>query len=129
MSALINIGLNFVLISRFGMMGAAWSTAVSFFAMAALSYFVSQKVYSIPYVFRRAITLLALAAVFYLASIMLPITSLVLAVLVKLALVLLFPVGLFLVGFFHQDEKSKAKELALGLLSRYRLRAAAVSGR
>lgn len=129
MSAAINIGLNFVLISRFGMMGAAWSTAFSFFAMAALSYMVSQKVYSIPYVFGRVAALLGLAAVFYLGSIMIPISSIVLAVLVKVVLVLLFPVGLFLVGFFNKDEKDKAKELAFGLLNRYRLRAAAASGR
>ena len=128
-SAAGNIGLNFLLIPRYGMMGAAWSTAASFLLMAALAYMVSQKAYAIPYTFSRVILLIVLAAALYLGSILIPVSSLALAILVKLLFLAAFPVVLYKAGFFHRREVEIAKEAASALAARYRLRMAAVSGR
>ncbi len=44
-AAVLNLGLNYVLISRFGMMGAAWATLISFAAIAGACYWASQRVF------------------------------------------------------------------------------------
>lgn len=124
-----NIGLNFLLIPRYGMLGAAWATACSFFLMAAFAYSVSQRTYRIPYVFSRTIMLILLAAGVYVGSTMIAVSSLLAAVALKLLFLLSFPLVLYLFGFFEKREVEKAKELAQGFLLRSRLRAAAVAGR
>ena len=43
MTALINIGFNFLLIPKLGMVGAAWATAISYFFLTASYLFTSQK--------------------------------------------------------------------------------------
>jgi O-antigen/teichoic acid export membrane protein len=47
--ALLNIGLNFMLIPRFGMMGAAVATLAAYFAAFLLLYAFAQKYYPIDY--------------------------------------------------------------------------------
>ena len=47
--ALLNIGLNFMLIPRFGMMGAAVATLAAYFAAFLLMYMFAQKYYPIDY--------------------------------------------------------------------------------
>jgi O-antigen/teichoic acid export membrane protein len=128
-SAGANIGLNFLLIPRYGIMGAAWATAASFFLMAALAYMVSRKAYAIPYTFSRVTMLIALAAVLYLGSNLITISSLVLETMFKLLFVAAFPVLLYKAGFFQRREVEMAREAAHALAARYRLRAAAASGR
>ena len=48
-SALINLGLNLVLIQLFGSMGAALSTLVAYIALATITYFANQRIYPIPF--------------------------------------------------------------------------------
>jgi O-antigen/teichoic acid export membrane protein len=52
-AAVVNIGLNFLLIPAFGKMGAAFSTMIAFAFMAFISYAISQKLFSIQYEFGR----------------------------------------------------------------------------
>ncbi|HSD64490.1 MAG TPA: oligosaccharide flippase family protein, partial [Ignavibacteriaceae bacterium] len=49
LGALINIGVNFMLIPPMGMMGAALATLAAYFAMAISLYIVTQKFYKIEY--------------------------------------------------------------------------------
>lgn len=63
-----NIGLNFVLIPRFGMMGAAWATVVGYFVMAALGGIVSHRLYPIPFEGRRLGTIVLAASTAYALS-------------------------------------------------------------
>jgi O-antigen/teichoic acid export membrane protein len=44
----LNLVLNYVMISAYGMMGAAWATVLSFLAIAVVSYIYSQRVYRLP---------------------------------------------------------------------------------
>ena len=48
-SALINLGLNLVLIRLFGSMGAAFSTLIAYIALAAITYFANQRIYPVPF--------------------------------------------------------------------------------
>ena len=44
-----NVGLNFVLIPRFGILGAAWANAAAYAVQAAVAYRFSQRFYPIAY--------------------------------------------------------------------------------
>ena len=47
--ALVNIGLNFVLIPRFGIMGSAVATLAGYVTMALITFPVTQKLFKVPY--------------------------------------------------------------------------------
>jgi len=51
--AFLNVGLNLWFIPRFGVIGAAYSTAVSYTAMVAVMYVISSRVFKVVYEFRR----------------------------------------------------------------------------
>jgi len=53
-SAALNVGLNLLLIPRWGMAGAAWATLVAYGAMAGAIFFRSRRLYPVPYDFLRA---------------------------------------------------------------------------
>jgi O-antigen/teichoic acid export membrane protein len=69
--AAITLTLNWLLIPKFGYMGAAWATLICYFSMATISYFLGQKHYPVPYPMRKIISYLALAMSVYLVSEML----------------------------------------------------------
>lgn len=48
-SALLNIFLNFILIPRIGIMGAAYATLISFLSVFLFSYLLAKKTFFIPY--------------------------------------------------------------------------------
>ncbi len=68
LAASTNIAANFLLIPRFGMLGAAWATVLSYAAMAAAGYAFSQRLWPVPWEWRGLISYSALAALLYLAS-------------------------------------------------------------
>lgn len=53
LAAALNIGLDFILVPRLGMAGAAGATVVSFLTLAVLQMRISQRFYAVPYRFRR----------------------------------------------------------------------------
>lgn len=48
-AALLNVGLNFVLIPHYGSIGAALSTLIAYAVLALLAYIVNQRIYPIPF--------------------------------------------------------------------------------
>ena len=60
-AAALNIALNFALIPRYGMMGAAVSTAAAYVALFLGMTINSQQVYPVPYQWRRVLTLSSVA--------------------------------------------------------------------
>jgi O-antigen/teichoic acid export membrane protein len=60
-AALLNVGLNFALIPPYGMMGAAISTIAAYVAMFLGMMFNAQRVWPVPYQWRRVVTLSAVA--------------------------------------------------------------------
>jgi len=49
LAALINVGLNFMLIPFYGSMGAALSTLIAYLVLALIAYIVNQRFYPIPF--------------------------------------------------------------------------------
>lgn len=63
--ALLNIGLNLVLIPRFGIQGAAASTFASYGVMATAMYVASQKFYYVTYEWKKILAIAISAAALY----------------------------------------------------------------
>lgn len=57
-AAIINILLNFVLVPKMGMIGSAQAKFISYLALAVMTFFVSQRIYSIRYDFQSNIIIL-----------------------------------------------------------------------
>lgn len=64
-AAVLNLGLNYVLILHYGMLGAAWATLLSFFAIAAGSYWFSQRICPLPLAAGRVAKGMAVAVGLY----------------------------------------------------------------
>lgn len=53
--ALVTIGLNLIFIPKYSYVASAWITLLAYFVMTALSYFLGQKNYPIPYHIKKNI--------------------------------------------------------------------------
>jgi O-antigen/teichoic acid export membrane protein len=99
-AAIVNVALNLILIPRYGMMGAAAATIAAYATMFAGMTWWAQRIYPVPYQWRRVATAvaagLALVAVGKLADGGLP---------VAVALSLAYPLLLFLAGFYLPAER------------------------
>ena len=115
-AAAINLAANYFLIMHFGMMGAAWATVLGFLAVAAGSYYYSQRVCPLHLPVYRMARALAVAGAVYLISRVLPASSLPIALLLKSALIATFPVLLWLGGCFSSDELDALRSLWTGAL-------------
>ena len=99
-AALVNIGLNLLLIPDYGMMGAAIATIAAYSTMFVGMTWWAQRIYPVPYQWRRVATAaavgLALVAVGKLTD-----ASLVIA----LPLALVYPIALLPLGFYLPAER------------------------
>jgi O-antigen/teichoic acid export membrane protein len=68
----LNLGLNLVLIPRFGLLGAAWANAAGYAVQTVLAYRFSQRFYPIAYDHRRIMGLLVITATAYLVAVLPP---------------------------------------------------------
>ena len=100
----LNIGLNFLLIPRFGMMGAAWATLACYAVMIVLALAISQRIYPIPYEYGRITKVILAAGILSAVGGIVPEASLLARIVMKAALLLLFPLILYLVDFFENYE-------------------------
>ena len=107
----LNLLLNFLLIPRWGMMGAAVATLVSYFVLAVLVYFVSQRLYAFRYEWNRLLKLSLFFLLCYGASFLIPPASIWVTIGIKLALLLIFPLALLGSRFFTPEELTRGKEL------------------
>lgn len=103
----INIALNLVLIPKLGTMGAAVSTLISQLLYFWAGYFISQKLYHIPFEWRKIIVMPILASILiYLGILFNPITLFV-RIPIKLFVIALFPILLYFGGFYEEIEKKR----------------------
>jgi O-antigen/teichoic acid export membrane protein len=99
----LNVGLNFVLIPSWGMIGAATATAAAYGLLAILYYRKAQQLYPTPYLLRRALTALLVGCPLMAVGVI-PIHPLGLAVAVKLATLGLFVVAVWWRKLIDEDE-------------------------
>jgi O-antigen/teichoic acid export membrane protein len=99
-AALVNVALNLALIPPYGMMGAAIATVAAYVTMAAGMAWWSQRVYPVPYQWRRVATAAAVALALVVAGKLLDL-GLALCVVAVLA----YPLALAPVGFYLPAER------------------------
>ncbi|MGB4780424.1 lipopolysaccharide biosynthesis protein [Candidatus Methylomirabilis sp.] len=100
----LNIALNFMLIPRFGMMGAAWATLVGYAVMIALTLAISQRVYYIPYEYGRIARVVLAACIIGAFGGIVSEAPVVARIGMKAILFMLFPLAMHFMGFFEDHE-------------------------
>jgi O-antigen/teichoic acid export membrane protein len=112
-AAICNVGLNFILIPRHGMMGAAWANAAAYALQAALAFRFSQRFYPVRYEYGRLLRVTAAGAAAFLAGVSVPDMPAAAGIVLRpLTVTVVFGGLLWLSGFFNVAE--------LGMLARLR---------
>jgi O-antigen/teichoic acid export membrane protein len=105
-TAAINVGLNYIFIPNFGIMGPGYAMVISYAVLVMLTYATSQKLFKVYYEYKR---------IFLLFVIMLSVGFGIYYIqphfLIKLAIVALIPVVLKLLNFFNAEELQLLKRL------------------
>jgi len=112
---LTNILANIILIPMLGIYGAAISTVIGYGVMTVIQYFTVQKFYYVKYEFSRLLKVLASTAIIFSAYKLFFSES---TIAVKLALLLAYPIVLYLFRFYLKSEWNEIKGLSLKLLGK-----------
>jgi O-antigen/teichoic acid export membrane protein len=121
-AAAVNIGLNFLLVPRLGIVGAGWANAMAYAVQAALGYVLSQRFYTIEYEWGRLARVCVAALAAYLSAMMLPairlpvdphktIASLPDVLARGTTVTIVFSALLGMTGFFHAEEIARLRAL------------------
>ncbi len=103
--AALNIGLNFALLPRVGIIGAAWANGAAYAVQAGLAYGFSQRFYPVRYEYGRLSRAVAAAVLAYLVARSLPAMPPAAGVLTRGATVVAIMAALlWITRFFNPDE-------------------------
>ena len=100
-AALVNVALNLLLIPPYGIMGAAVATVVAYVVMFLGMTWYAQRVFPVPYQWRRVLTSVAAALGLLLAGRALG------GLPAAIALTLVYPLALLGLGFFLPEERRR----------------------
>ncbi len=101
----VNIGLNFLWIPRYGIIGAAWANGAAYALQAAVAFGLSQRVYPVRYEYGRLMRAVAAALVAYAAARLLPAMPAVAGGVARGVTVIGVTTGLlWITGFFNAEE-------------------------
>jgi O-antigen/teichoic acid export membrane protein len=110
-SAALAIGLYFLLIPRYSFLGAAWATATAFAAMAIGTVVVCQRIYPVPWEWRRIGLAIAVTVALCFAALALDAWAPFYASLpVRAALMLAYPLVLVVLGFFSRSDLAAMRD-------------------
>jgi O-antigen/teichoic acid export membrane protein len=105
----IAVGLYFALIPRFSYVGAAWATVGGFAALATLVLTVAQRIYPVPWDWRRITLAVGLCTALTLVTLAIDAWLPLLPSLpVRIAVTLAYPLALRAAGFFPADDRAAA---------------------
>jgi O-antigen/teichoic acid export membrane protein len=104
--AAANVALNFWLIPAYGMVGAAISTLAAYLALFVGMALYAQRVYPVPYQWRRVVTVVGVAVALNVAA-----RATGLGFVPSLVLVLVYPLALALLGFYLPAERARFRRL------------------
>src|SRR4051812_22011006 len=106
-----NVILNLILVPSHGIVGAGLALVGSYVVVLALMYAFTQRLFPVPYEWRRlTLVLLSAAAVVVAGELLLP-TSGAIGLLSRGVLWLAYPAILFLFGFLHEEERTGLTQL------------------
>jgi len=120
-AAFINIGLNILLIPIWGIKAAAINTFIGYGIMAIYILYIANKVYPIPYEYKR-ITIMTVVCLGLTFISNIAYTDLIIFnLLIKAGIFLSFPFILYMTGFFSQYELLKIKHYKNHVLQKARI--------
>jgi O-antigen/teichoic acid export membrane protein len=106
-----NVLLNLLLVPSNGIVGAGLALVASYVIVLGLMYLFTQRLFRVPYEWRRlALILLSAAAIVGAGEVLLP-TSGAIGLLSRGVLWLAYPLVLFALGFLHPEERSGLGDL------------------
>jgi len=110
--AALNIGLNLLLIPRLKIWGAAIATICSFAFLFISIFPIAQRLYQIPYEYKRLAKMIVTAAGLYLIAYYINPSDIALSLTIKFFIALTYPLVLYFIGFYSTAERDKTRELA-----------------
>jgi len=110
-NGILNLILNFILIKRYNVWGAAYATLICFTYKVAITHFFANRLYKIVTEWRRLLLLFGLAILCYLLSLSITTDMLLLDLTLKTLLFAAYPALLYYSRFFDENERKKIKRL------------------
>jgi O-antigen/teichoic acid export membrane protein len=105
-AAMANVGLNLLLVPRYGIMAAAADSAVTYLILALLHGYLANKLFPIRWQYRRWLVLLGVAGLWLLVGSAVQVRSATVGLALQmLILVVLFPLSLLAAGFLSRDDR------------------------
>lgn len=117
---LLNIGLNFLLVPKYGMMGAAIATLIAFIVLYVISQIVSNRFYKIPFENRKILNLLLLSIALYFIPYLFQDMRLITNISLKILILIFFPFLLYPLKFYEEIEIETIKKTFFNLLTQDR---------
>ncbi len=111
--AAVNLTGNIILIPEYGIWGAAVATVASYAVLPVGMLFTSQHYYRIPYDGRRIAMIVSVTTVLLLINLTFFGTVSIVNAVIKSLVIILFPTGLLLLGFFTVEERHRLKALLI----------------
>jgi len=123
LAAILNIGLNFLLIPRWGILGAAASTMAGNFLALGYGYFAGQHYFHVQYEVQKIVILTGIAVIVSVAVIMIDLRQTswkVELIVVKVLIFTVFVLGLFGLKVIGRDEVNRLWIYLVGRVFRLR---------
>lgn len=105
-AALFTVVANILLVPTYGMMASAWVSLGAFFIQAAALFLTVDKIYPIAYEWRRIAILFIAGGIFTTVAALAPLT-----IFLRIALAIGFPLSLFALKFFPENELRSMRRL------------------
>lgn len=121
-AAVFNLSLNYFLIPPYGMLGAAYATFFSYLLMDLLAYIINVRVYPIPYEWIRILKIISVTILSLFIINQVQVSSWRRELLYKFLLLFIFPLLLWVSGFFTLGEMKRAKDFIPELLEKLKLK-------
>jgi len=109
-AAILNVGLNFLLIPKYRMIGAAIATVISFVALYISTYLISNHFYKIPYENMKLVKMLIISLIIFFLSTLTTPLPIILRVIIKILLVISLPFILYPMKFYEPIELKRIKQ-------------------
>lgn len=109
-AAIVNIGLNFLLIPSYGIIGASIATSISFLLVIIMYFIALKHVYPIEFQYSKFILITIFTSVIYIISVYINYT-IVTTIVFKLILLIIYLTVLYFSGYFSKTELQKGKKI------------------
>jgi O-antigen/teichoic acid export membrane protein len=104
---LVNLALGFLLIPRFGILGAGWATLASFVVWNGLNLYFSTKFYALQFDVQRLLHAVVVGASLVALALVLPVDmSSIVSLPLKAAIAGTYPLVLLATGFLRPQERA-----------------------